>query len=173
MPIEFHCNRCGMLVRAPDDAGGKWGRCPMCHQSVYVPMPDEKIEPLDLAPVDESEEQRRRRLEREAIELERALLADRNPPPEMAAGSSPASGLEGVLEPKPDIETLVLEYAVAMADGDLARAEELAVEIRRDLKAAEEVMQRLTLDEVPHPQLAAIPRPVLVGFFKQLRQGGA
>ncbi len=169
MSVEFHCSHCGMLVRAPDEAGGKWGRCPMCHQSVYVPMPDDRIEPLELAPEDETEEERRRRLEREAIELERAMLADRNPPPETAA-SRAAGRTEGVLEPKPDIESLVLEYAIAMADGDLTRAEELAAEIRRDMKAAEEVMQRLTLDEVPHPKLAEIPRPVLVGFFRQLRQ---
>jgi hypothetical protein len=57
-----------------------------------------------------------------------------------------------------------------MADGNLDEAESLAREIRRDLRRAEDVMQRLTMDEIPPAQLAGIKRPVLVGFFKQLRE---
>ena len=67
------------------------------------------------------------------------------------------------------MEELVIEYALCMAKGNLSKAEELAAEIRTSVAVAEEVMQRLTVDEIPPPRLAKIPRPVLMGFFRQLR----
>jgi len=65
----------------------------------------------------------------------------------------------------------VVEYVQCMADGKLADAEEIAAEIRRNRAEAEQIIERLTLDELPHPKLSKIPRPVLVGFLKQLRGG--
>ena len=46
MTIEFHCPKCGKHIKAPKEAAGKNGKCPACHQSVYVPTPDDEIEPL-------------------------------------------------------------------------------------------------------------------------------
>jgi DNA-directed RNA polymerase subunit RPC12/RpoP len=37
MAITFHCGHCGKKIEAPDSAGGKWGKCPSCHNKVYVP----------------------------------------------------------------------------------------------------------------------------------------
>ncbi len=168
MSIEFHCNHCGKLVRAPDDAGGKRGKCPACHQSVYIPMPADQVEPLEIAPVDEAEERERDRLLKESQDLQRRLLEEREIPKGMAAAAPPSPGGQ-VIPPQLDMETLLIEYAEAMAAGDLEQAEQLASDICTDMNAAEEVMQRLLLDELPPQRLAKIPRPVLVGFFKQLR----
>jgi len=169
MSIEFHCNHCGTLVRAPDDAGGKHGKCPACHQSVYIPLPSDRVEPLEIAPVDEAEERERARLVKESRDLQRRLLEERDIPAG-AAATPPPSPAGQVIPPKLDMETLIIEYAQAMAAGDLEQAEQLAADIRADMKAAEDVMQRMTLDELPPEGLAGIPRPVLVGFFKQLRE---
>jgi len=169
MSIEFHCDHCGKLVRAPDDAGGKHGQCPSCHQSVYIPMPSDQIEPLDLSPVDDAEEHERARLLDESREIQRRLR-DEKDLPRGAAAEPPPSAAGQVLPPKLDMETLVIEYAQAMAAGDLEEAERLAADIRSDMTAAEDVMQRLTLDELPPERLADIPRPVLVAFFKQLHE---
>ncbi len=166
MAIEFHCDHCGKLVRAPDDAGGKRGRCPACHQSVYIPTPPEQLEPLDLAPVDETEEQQRARLLRETFELERRVYQDSDIPPESAAAPPPAGS---PAPPVLDVETLVIEYAQAMAAGKLEEAEQLAADIRRNMDRANDVIQRLMTDEILPEPLAEIPRPVLVGFFKQLK----
>jgi hypothetical protein len=68
------------------------------------------------------------------------------------------------------METLVIEYVQAMIAGNLEEAEQLASDIRTDMKAAESVMDRLTMDELLPEALTDIPRPVLVGFFKQLRE---
>lgn len=169
MAIELHCDHCGTLVRAPDDAGGKHGKCPSCHQSVYIPMPSEKVEPLEIAPIDQSEEQERARLLQESLELQRRLMNERDLPRETAA-HQPSSSPSQPPPPRLDMETLVIEYAQAMAAGNLEEAERLATDIRADLRAAEETIQRLVADELPPEQLAQIPRPVLAGFFRQLRE---
>ncbi len=167
MPIEFHCEQCGKLVRAPDDKAGRRGRCPSCHQSVYIPTPSNKLEPLSLTPTNPKEDEEQERLIRESRELAKRLAREEA----TVAGPSepPTHGPQEVLPPQIDVETVLIEYAKCMAAGDLSVAEELAVELRQHRAAAEEIMQRLTLDELPPPQLAQIPRPVLVGFFKQLR----
>jgi hypothetical protein len=37
MPIHFYCPL-GHRLAVPDDRAGKKGRCPICHQRVYVPV---------------------------------------------------------------------------------------------------------------------------------------
>jgi hypothetical protein len=170
MTIEFHCNHCDELVRTADENAGKRGKCPRCHQSVYIPTPPDKIEPLRLAPVDETEEEERRRLQRESQELSRDLQSEQ-------AETPPDSGTSSMSAPPPfddprlpsDMETLVTDYALYMAEGKLNEAQSLATEIRRDMDRAEEFIQRITIDELPPARLAHIPRPVLQGFMKQLR----
>lgn len=39
MPIHFYCPL-GHRLAVPDDRAGKKGRCPVCHQRVYVPVAD-------------------------------------------------------------------------------------------------------------------------------------
>jgi len=169
MSIEFHCNHCGKLVRAPADAGGKHGKCPACHQSVYIPMPSDQIEPLDLAPVNDQEERQRAELLQESLELERRLLAERDLGRE-AAAPPPRPAADQVLPPEVDAESLVFQYVEAMAAGDLASAEDLADEIRRNMAVAEPVIQRLMMDELLPQRLANIPRPVLLAFLRQLQE---
>jgi hypothetical protein len=172
MPIEFHCEHCGKLIRSGEEHAGKHGKCPACHQSVYIPTPSDQLEPLHLAPLDEKEERERQKMLQASRELAQRLLREREAGPDTGHGraAAPASAPGGDARLNPDMETLVIEYAICMADGNLAEAEELAVDIRRNMKQAEDVMQRLTLDEMPPPQLTKIPRPVLVGFFRQLRE---
>ena len=37
MPIHFYCPL-GHRLAVPDERAGKKGRCPVCHQKVYVPV---------------------------------------------------------------------------------------------------------------------------------------
>lgn len=167
MAIEFKCDHCGKLVKAPDEAGGKHGKCPGCHQSVYVPTPRDQIEPLEIAPIDESEEREREQLLKESVELQRKLIKEREIPASAGGAPTPSGGT--MPTPKLDMETLIIEYALAMAEGNLEQAEQYAADIHSDMDAANETMQRLTSDEMPPEQLAKIPRPVLIGFFRQLQ----
>jgi hypothetical protein len=176
MAIEFHCEHCGRMVRAPDDAAGKRGRCPSCHQTVYIPTPSDQIEPLELEPMDEKAEREREKLLRETYELETRILSDREAPPENVRAGQHKTPEGAMPPPAPgaadvDVKSLVIDYAVAMAEGRLSDAEEYAEQIRPHMKRAEDVMQQLTVDEIMPERLQDIPRPVLVGFFKQLRAG--
>lgn len=168
MAIEFHCNHCGRLIRASAEHGGKRGKCPSCHQSIYIPTPSEDLEPLPLAPLDQSEEHERERLLDESRELAQRLRDEKDVPPEAARPPLPEP--VGDVRLDIDMEGLIIDYAAEMAAGNLAAAEELAADIRSDMPQAEEVIQRLMVDELPPPRLAKIPRPVLVGFLKQLRE---
>jgi hypothetical protein len=38
MPIEFSCTACGQLVRTPDSAAGKKGKCPHCGTIAQIPL---------------------------------------------------------------------------------------------------------------------------------------
>ena len=46
MSIELHCPQCEKLIRAPDNAGGKYGKCPYCETKVYIPAPPGEV--IDL-----------------------------------------------------------------------------------------------------------------------------
>lgn len=171
MAIEFHCQHCGHLVRTADEHAGKRGKCPRCNNSVYIPTPSEQIEPLKLTPLDDADERHEQELLEESRELAQRILQEKDVPPESVAHPAPRPEPVGDIRlTAANMENLVIEYALNMAQGNLREAEELALEIRTNMRAAEEVMQRLTVDEIPPPRLAKIPRPVLVGFFKQLRE---
>lgn len=58
-----------------------------------------------------------------------------------------------------------------MASGRLTDADALAIEVQGRMNQAEPIIDRLSLDEIPPPKLAKVPRPVLRGFLKQLRKG--
>ncbi len=172
MAIEFHCEHCGKLVRTADEHAGKRGKCPFCHQSVYIPTPDDQLEPLTLAPVDREDQQRQKELLDESRQLAQTIMKDREgPPPESPrdARSRPTPTGDARLA-KATVEEALVRYVQSMASGDLVEAERLAGEIRKDLRTADEVIQRIVSDTMPPPELAEIPRPVLVGFFKQLRE---
>lgn len=179
MPIELHCNHCGKLVRAPDEAAGKHGSCPACHQSVYIPTPSEKLDPLDLAPVDPDFERRRKQLVHETANMAARVLRDREGlGPEkpgdraerMAAAERAASAPKPVSASPQQVTQWVIGYAAAVAGGNLQETEQLEEAIRGNLPAAQDAIQRILVDEIPPAALSKIPRPVLVGIFKKLRE---
>lgn len=191
MPIEVHCHHCGQMVRAPDNAGGKHGKCPSCHQSVYIPTPANQLEPLSLEPVDTEFERRKQKLTHETAQLTARILREKDGPEkpgdraerlareEKAAAAARAGGGSPAAAPRvPATPTLtpaaamemVIEYAAAMFAGKLDKAEAYAEELRENMKLAEDAMQRIVVDEIPPAKLANIPRPLVVGFFKQLRE---
>jgi hypothetical protein len=169
MAIEFHCDHCGRLVRTSNENAGKRGKCPHCHLSVYIPTPSEELEPLRLAPVDDNEQRARERALEESRELARKLREERDAPPPEAPGV-PLPEPIGDVRLHTDMDELITEYALCMADGRLSEAEDLAVQIRMDMRRANEYIQHVTMDELPPPRLANIPRALLLGFLKNLQR---
>lgn len=183
MAIEFHCEHCGKMIRAGDEHGGKHGKCPSCHQRVYIPTAD--IEPLDFAPINAAEDRRAEQMRRESQQLAENLLNDRAPAasgpvanarpepgnPVRTEGARPAKPAQPPPPPDLNVPDALNEYAIAMFEGELEEAEQLAASLRRHPKQLNDAITRITADEIPPSALEHIPRPVLLAFFKQLRGG--
>ncbi|MBK9127547.1 MAG: hypothetical protein IPM13_07070 [Phycisphaerales bacterium] len=169
MPIEFHCNHCNHLIRAGSEHAGKRGKCPHCKNSVYIPTPSEEIEIIPLAPIDPDEERRRKQGQEETRRITQTIRSERGEVPEVRRET--VGEASGDVRLPVDVETLVLEYCLAMAGGKLDEAADFATEIRANRKRADEVISRLMMEELPPMKLSKIPRAVLMQFLKQLREG--
>jgi cytochrome c1 len=162
MPIKLHCTCCGKKIEAPDSAGGKWGKCPACHSKVYVPLPQVEDE-LKLAPIDETEEQRKKQLLQETFRLTQDILQEKAVP---EAGPTPGPG--------PDIneEQLtnhVINYLRQMARGDLDAAQRTAERIVPHRRKVTVILDRLIKSRTRDPELEDIPQQVLSGLIRNLR----
>jgi len=163
MGISFHCEHCGKKVEAPDSAGGKWGKCPACHNKLYVPSIDADDE-LKLAPVDESDEEKQKRLMSETYELTQEILLERetpNGPPGTAKPVTEASEKE--------LTKNIILYLRQMADGELDDAQRTADLIAPYGRYAVKILDRIALSEMPEPELADVPQQVLSGLIRDLR----
>ena len=172
MNIEFHCDHCSKLIRAPGDASGRRGKCPYCQQSVYIPSAAEEIEEIPLAPVDSAEEQVRRKLDRESRQTEKEILADKRPPMDRAGptkGPVESAMPDALADAAEDIEEKVVDYLLLMRNAELVQAESILAELVRKKAATIEVINRLATDAVPPQALAGIPAGVYQGFLKNLR----
>jgi hypothetical protein len=169
MGISFHCEHCGRKIEAPDTAGGKWGKCPACHNKVYVPANNPPDDELKLAPVDTEEERRRRKMMAEVDRLRDEIFKEKEVPEEGAIPKNNAPA------PKPgdlsnaELNTFIISYLRQMADGELDLAEQTARAILPNGQNAIRILERIALSEIPEPELADIPQQVLSGLIKSLR----
>ncbi len=176
MTITFHCDYCGKKIDAADSAGGKWGKCPACHNKLYVPSPETDEEELKLAPIDESEEERKKRLMDETYRLTQDILKEKQVPPdgvvELPAEPEGQSGLVARLAPEMSDKELtknIILYLRQMADGELEPAEVTADLIAPYGRQALKILDGIGLSEIPEPELADVPQQVLAGLIRNLR----
>lgn len=163
MAITFHCEHCGKNIEAADSAGGKWGKCPACHNKLYVPAPAFG-EKLDLAPIDENDEKRKKQLMAETYKLTQDILQERDIPD----GPDGASLAVPEISDKNLTKNIIL-YLRQMADGDLDEAIKTADSIAPYGLQAMRILDRIALSEIPEPELVDIPQQVLSGLIRNLR----
>jgi phage FluMu protein Com len=166
MAIVFHCQFCNKEIRAADTAGGKWGKCPKCHNKIYVPSidPDKEEEGLKLAPLDTEDLQRKRELMAETYRLTQDILEER----EVPADSAEPAGAMYEMDDE-ELKKNVILFLRQMAAGELEEAERTSALIEPFAKKVEEIVDRIALSEIPEPQLANISPNVLSGFIRTLR----
>ena len=165
MSIKFHCEHCGKKIDAPDSTGGKWGKCPACHNKVYVPQTDDEDEgELTLAPIDETEEERQKRLMAETFQLTQNILQEKDIPEGGAGvGAGPEIGEQRLTQ-------IVVRYLRQMADGDLDEAQRTAEGIAANRRQAKAVLAEMAKGgDALDPQLQDIPEQVLSGLIRNLR----
>ncbi len=163
MTIKFHCEYCGNLVQAPDDAGGKRGKCPHCQRSNFIPAPEGE-EPLDLAPLDEEEERRHR------AEVERLMRAERDLIHETYRDET--TPRLNQREPgdvtTADLHHLVVNYCLDMVSGQLDRARTHMDKLRQYPEAGQGAVRDFISGKVLEPALDRIPLRVLQGYLNEL-----
>jgi hypothetical protein len=175
MAIVFHCEHCGKKIEAQDNAGGKRGKCPACHNTIYVPSHVENEEPLHLAPLDEQDENQRSRLLSETYQLTQNILEERALPEESTEtthkeGDSDLSYLTPL--PSMDAKELkqhIVQYLRLMADGKLDEAAQIALFIVPQGDLATGILDSIALSEMPEPELSHLPPHILSGLIRTLR----
>jgi len=176
MAIQLHCEHCNALIQAPETAAGRRGKCPHCNGVVYIPSlpsPESDEGEIPLAPLDEEEERERLRAEAEAARLQAELLHERSVPGEPGQ-RRPSRSIETPAEaaarmPAKEINRLIVQYVEAMAGGHLDSAEKLVGKLLPARLNTLTALDGMMSEDLAAYGLPALPRPVLLGFLKQLR----
>lgn len=169
MPIKFHCYYCGKKIEAADSAGGKWGKCPACHNRLYVPS-SHSGEELKLAPIDETDLEREKRLMAETHKLTQDILQEREVPEATPETIGPIETAVPVFETSErELTKYVIMYLRLMADSELYEAHRIAGLIVPHSAQALEILDKIALSEILEPELADIPQHVLSGSIRALR----
>lgn len=160
MAITFHCESCKKKITAPDNAGGKWGKCPYCNHKCYIPMPKrDDEEELKLAPIDEDDEIKYKQIMRETCHVTEELLRQIEEPPEQAGGTG--------IDDK-QLTVRIIRYLRQMADGALDEAQNTAQKIAPYRVQAKAILENMLKAGKPEPELADVPKKVLEGFIKNM-----
>ncbi|MBN2456946.1 MAG: hypothetical protein JXB29_10520 [Sedimentisphaerales bacterium] len=168
MGISFHCKYCGKAIEAPDEAGGKWAKCPACHNKIYVPKII-KGEELKISPLDESEQEREKRLMAETHKLTQDILLEKDIPEESDNTENiQTQGPTGQITDS-KLEGNIILCLRQMAEGDMDRADKTANLIIPFAGRAIEILDRIALSDIPEPALAEFSQQVLSGLIRKLR----
>ena len=159
MAISFHCEHCSRKIEAPDNAGGKWGKCPACHKKVYVPDSDIGEE-LKLAPIDEHDLEKQKELMAETYKLAQDILLEREVPDDSAKPPFEMDDKE--------LTDIIVDYIRQMVNGQLEQAQQLAKLIATCGDRSIAILDKIALSEIPEPGLADIPPQVLAGLLRIL-----
>lgn len=163
MAILFHCQFCGKEIKAADEAGGKWGKCPSCHNKVYVPS-QVSGDDLKVAPLDQDLMESEKELMAETYKLTQDILQER----EVREGPSEPSGAVYEMSER-ELKDNVILYLRQMASDELDEAEQTAALISPFTAQAMKIIDQIALSEIPEPELADIPPQMLSGAIRVLR----
>ena len=170
MAIVFHCEYCNKKIEAPDTAGGKWGKCPSCHNKLYVPnlSAGANSEELKIAPINDSEEAKQRKLMAETYQLTQKILEEKETPGGLQNQTAKPAESAPVLNDKQLAEKIVSCLRL-MANGQLDRADIAIDSMANQAEQAGKILDNIALSQIPEPQLDDIPPQVLAGLIRTMR----
>jgi hypothetical protein len=116
-------------------------------------------EEIKLAPIDDSEEKKYEQMMQETRGLTGVLLHQTETPPEPAEG--------GKADDK-QLTAQIIKYLRQMADGQLDEAQNTAGKIIPYKNQAKAILENILLAERPEPELADVPKKVLIGFVRNI-----
>lgn len=163
MAITFHCDHCGKKIEAGDSAAGKWGKCPSCGNKIYIPDLTTGEE-LQLSPIDEEAEKRKKELMVETFKLEQDILSQRESSEEGGQSGSAITEIN-----QKELTKNIILYLRYTADGNLGDAEKIVAMITRGGQESIKILDKIAVSQMPEPELSDVPVKVLVGFIRALR----
>lgn len=162
MSITFQCEHCHKEIKAPDEAGGKRGKCPFCQQSTYIPSPVREEDLLPLAPLSEEEEQAEKARIQALYAQERDLIAQ--------SGGRPAPPLEHREDlSAADLHHFVINFCLEMARDNVANADAEAAKLRKFGPLGLKALEELASGKVHEPALDALGRRPRELYLSTLR----
>lgn len=163
MSIKLRCTHCGKEIQAPEEAAGRWGKCPHCSHRVYIPLPPSDEGEISLVPLDEEDERRAERERSYYQEIEYRALSGG-----VSAGEpSEESTAKGGAEPHNLLDVLA-RYVDGMAQGRLADCDEIVAKLVGRQKEVAKAVKQLLAESSTRPQLRDTPPAVVKGYLKQL-----
>jgi len=169
MAIIFHCEYCGKKIEATDGTSGKWGKCPACHNKLYVPSSDSGEE-LKLAPINVTDKEREKQLMAETHKLTQDILQERKVPEGATEAIEPIETTGPVFEmSERELTKYIIMYLRLMADSELYEAQRIAALIAPHAAQTVKILDKIALSEILEPELADIPQHVLSGSIRTLR----
>ncbi len=160
MSITFQCEHCRREVKAPDEAGGKRGKCPYCQQGNYIPV-ELNGDIFDLVPLDEPAELQKKAERKSTMEMERNLLAETGGPPPVPLEHKQDLTSE-------DLHHFVTNFCLDMAAGNAERARTHADQLSKFGRTGFEAVEDILTEKVPEPALEHIGRKMRERFLTQL-----
>jgi len=172
--IQLHCEHCGKLIQAPESAGGRSGKCPHCQGMNYIPLPAEQESgELPLAPLDEAFERHRKQAAAEDMAVQRRVWNEQDPSRKKDRRSgvrqTDADLASSSTQSRKQLTAMVVSFIEAMSRGDLELARKRTAQLAGQKAEVLQVLDELVSDDLNTYGLPTLPRPVLVGFMKQLR----
>jgi len=171
--IEFHCDHCRHIIKAPDETAGRQGKCPHCGGVNYIPRPFSTDEAeLDLAPLNDEDEKKRQRASKEDAAYQWKLLHEKSIPGDMPGKGvkRPSGGVTPApVSPSKHIASLIVRFVEAMSGGKLPQADEVAQQLTKTRTQALAMLDEMASEDLTAYGFPTLPRPVLQGFLKQLR----
>ena len=169
MAIIFHCDYCGKKIEAADSAGGKWGKCPACHNKLYVPA-SKSDEELKLAPMDLTAEEKEKQLIAETFRLTQDILKEREiPEGDAESGKPDEAATPGFEMSQVELKQYVVKYLRLMADSELYEAQKIAALITPYGARVVKILDKMAVSDMLEPELTGISQLVLSGLIKSLR----
>ncbi|MCK5225245.1 MAG: hypothetical protein KAQ89_00860 [Planctomycetes bacterium] len=169
MAIVFHCEYCNKKIEAPDTAGGKWGKCPSCHNKLYVPnLTASADDELKIAPINDSDEAKERKLMAETYQLTQKILEEKETPQgRQTQAAKPAESAPALSDKQLTKE--IISCLRLMADGQLDRVDIALDAVANQIEQAGKILDNIALSQIPEPQLDDIPPQVLAGLIRTMR----
>lgn len=160
MSISITCEKCNKKIKAPDEAGGKYGSCPHCKNKCYIPLPlRDGEEELKLAPLEEDNYEE---MMAQTHSLTENILHETAVPDDAIDDNN-----DGVISEK-EVLKYVIMYVRQMVAGQLDQAEKTSSMLSAHSYATKDMVKRMMRAGASEPELADIAPGLLNAMLKQL-----